>query len=55
MIRKILGLSAFVLTGVGLMVLTIIKDKNLFNTIFLILTGCFFSMGLTGHFNELKN
>lgn len=55
MIRKMLGLSAFALIGFCLMVLAIINEKNLLCTVFLILTACFFSVGIKEHFNDLKN
>lgn len=55
MTRKLIGLIAFVATGLGLMVSTVLKDMNLLNTTFLLLVGCFFIISLLDHFNELKS
>ena len=55
MTRKLLGLIAFVSTGAGLMVSSIIKDMNLLNTGFLAIIGFFLTISLVEHFNELKN
>jgi len=55
MTRKLLGLIAFIVTGMGLIVSTIIKDISFVNTAFLIIVGCFFTISLFEHFNELKN
>jgi len=55
MTRKLLGLVAFAATGLGLLVSTVIKDMNLLNTIFIVIVGCFFTISLLEHFNELKN
>lgn len=55
MTRKLLGLIAFIATGAGLMVSMVIKDMNLLNIGFLIIVGCFFTISLVEHYNELKN
>ena len=55
MTRKLLGLISFIVTGMGLIVSTIIKDISLVNIAFLIIVVCFFTVSLLEHFNELKN
>ena len=54
MIRKTLGILVFIVTGVGLLVSTLIKDMSIFNIIVFVLIGIFFLMGLVEHFYELK-
>jgi len=53
--RKLLGLIAFISTGVGLLISTIIKDMNLLNIVFIGIIGYFFAISVVEHFNDLKS
>lgn len=55
MLRKLLGLIAFVLTGAGLMMQTLTKGINSINISFLVIIGCFFTISLFDHYKELKS
>lgn len=55
MARKLLGLTAFVLTGVGLMISTISMDINIFNTVALSTIAILFTVSIVDHFKELSN
>jgi len=54
MLTKILWFSAFVLTGVGLLVLSLLNINNISDQIALVLIGSLFFIGLTVHFRELQ-
>lgn len=55
MTRKLIGLIAFVATGIGLMISTIMKNMNLLNTGITAIVGCFFVISLAEHFDELRD
>jgi len=55
MLTKILWFSAFVLTGVGLLVLSLLNINNISDQIALVLIGSLFFIGLTVHFRELQD
>lgn len=54
MFRKLIGLIAFVLTGIGLIMQTVSKDMSMFNLLFLLVILCFFTISLFEQFNGLK-
>jgi len=55
MILKLIGLLAFVLTSSGLLVSTLIDNFNISTMAVLFVFGCFFTISLVDHFNEIKN
>ncbi len=55
MTKKLIGLIAFVVTGVGMMTSTVIKNMNFLNIGCFAIVGCLFAISLVEHFNELKN
>ncbi len=52
-IRRYLGLVAFIATGGGLIISTIINEKNFYKTEILIIYGCLFAISLADHFRQL--
>lgn len=50
---KLFGLAAFIATGGGLIISTVIKEQNFFSTEILVIIAFFFIMSLFDHFNEL--
>jgi hypothetical protein len=55
MLRKLIGLIAFVLTSVGLIMQTVTEGMSILNTSFLIAILCFFTISLIEQFNGLKD
>jgi len=53
--RKLFGLIAFVVTSSGLLISTLNDNLSFKNMAFLFIIGCFFTISLIDHFNELKN
>lgn len=51
---KLLGLTAFVATGGGLILSTAMHDENLYKTEVLIIMGCFFAMSLIDQYRKLS-
>lgn len=54
MTRKMLGLAAFVATGVGLMVSTFMKDARALTLGILLPVAVFYFLGLSDHLKELQ-
>jgi len=54
MLRKLIGLIAFALTGMGLIAQTITGDLSLLNTLFLVVLVCLLAVSLVEQYNELK-
>lgn len=50
---RLLGLIAFITTGGGLIISSIIKDQNLYKTEILIIFGCLFVISLIDHFKKI--
>lgn len=50
---RLLGLTAFIATGGGLIISTAINEKNFYKTEILIIIGCFFAISLVDHFKNL--
>lgn len=51
--RKLLGLTAFIATGGGLIISTAINEENLYKTEILIVVGFFFTISLIDHYRNL--
>ena len=51
--RRLLGLTAFIATGGGLIISTAINEKNFYKTEIAIIFGCFFAISLADHFKNL--
>lgn len=51
--RKIIGLSAFFITGVGLLASSIISNFNIASVGLIAFLSVFFVLGLSDHFKEL--
>lgn len=54
MARKMVGLTAFVLTGVGVMASTLMKDARPLTMGILIPVAVFYFLGLSIHLKELQ-
>ena len=52
--RRLLGLTAFVATGGGLILSTAIHEENLYKTEVLIIMVCFFAMSLIDQYRKLS-
>lgn len=50
---RILGLAAFIATGGGLIISTVINESNIHKTEILVILGCFFAISLADHFKKL--
>lgn len=50
---SILGLIAFIATGGGLIISTIINEENFYKTEILIMVGCLFAISLVDHFRQI--
>lgn len=50
---RILGLAAFILTGGGLVVSTVINEENIHKTEILLIMGAFFIISLIDHYKKL--
>jgi hypothetical protein len=55
MIKKVLGFTAFILTGLGLVVSVGVKYMNPLNIIFIGVISCFFAIGVKEYIEEMKN
>lgn len=55
MIKKVLGLAAFILTGLGLVFSVGVKYMNSVNIIFIGVISCFFTIGVKEYIEEMKN
>lgn len=51
--RRLLGLTAFIATGGGLILSTALNEKNLYKTEILIIFGCFFVISLVDHYRKI--
>lgn len=51
--RTLLGLLAFIAIGGGLIISTVINERNLYKTEILIIFGCFFVISLLDHFRRV--
>lgn len=54
MLRKWLGFAAFIATGVGLIVSSIMKAGNVVSQVLLVVLALFYIIGLGIHFKELQ-
>lgn len=54
MFSKLIGLSAFVLTGLGIMVSSISQNINIINISILSIILFFFSLSIKSNFDELR-
>ena len=52
--RKILLFLAFVSTGIGLLLVSMLNTSNITNEITLIILTMLFLVGLAGHYKELR-
>lgn len=52
-IRKLLGLTAFIATGGGLIITAIFNDENFYKTEILVIYGCLFAISLADHFKKV--
>ncbi|WP_100064981.1 hypothetical protein [Miniphocaeibacter massiliensis] len=52
MTTKVLGLVAFIATGGGLIISTVINEENFYKIEILIIFGCFFAISLVDHFKQ---
>lgn len=52
-ITRLFGLLAFIATGGGLIISTIINEENFYKTEILIIFGCFFAISLVDHYKHL--
>lgn len=50
---RLLGLTAFIVTGGGLIISTAFNEENFYKTEVLIIIGCFFAISLADHFKKL--
>lgn len=51
--RRLLGLTAFIATGAGLIISTALNDENFFKTEILVIFGSFFGISLKDHYKKL--
>lgn len=54
MIKKLVGLQAYVLTGLGLIISTLVEYNKIANIILIAAICSLFIIGIKDHFNELK-
>lgn len=52
-VTAFLGLFAFIATGGGLILSTLIREKNFYKTEILLIFGCFFGISLVDHYRKL--
>lgn len=52
MIKRNLGLAAFIMTGVGVVVSAAVKHKDLISIVFMAAVLCFFAIGLKDYIKE---
>lgn len=50
---RLLGLIAFIATGVGLIISTVVNEQNFYKMGILLFFGCFFLVGLVDYFKKL--
>jgi hypothetical protein len=54
MLRKLMGLIAFIITGVGLVFTSQPSEMSILNIGLLLLVGFFYTVSIIGHFKDLK-